>query len=106
MRSSVHASYNLSPAPSRAAISPAPGPAGFDHKSTALLLRPSPPHYAIVGTGDVSIWESDDLLTWRAPTRLLSGRQGAFDSGYVEAGAPPVPLSDGNYLATYDTILK
>ena len=82
------------------------GPAGFDHKSTALLLRPKPPHFALVGTGAVTIWESDDLLTWRSPTPLLSGRKGSFDSGYVEASAQPVKLSDGNYLTTYDTILK
>lgn len=49
------------------------------------------------------------LMTSPAPApiyfNLHTGRPGYFDSGYTEAGAPPTLLEDGNYFATYDTII-
>ncbi|CAE8588096.1 unnamed protein product [Polarella glacialis] len=82
------------------------GDSGFDEKSTALLIRSQPPHYQFTGTGTVRSWQSQDLLHWTQPEVLLQGRPDSFDPGYVEAGAPPALLADGNYLVTYDTVLN
>jgi hypothetical protein len=35
-----------------------------NHKSGALLIRDSPPHYLISGAGEIHIAQSDDLLKW------------------------------------------
>lgn len=83
------------------------GDPGFDAKSTATLVRDTPPHYQFTGTGTVRSWESQDLVHWTAPEVTIAGRgPGFFDPGYCEAGVPPVMLSDGNYLFTYDTIIN
>lgn len=82
------------------------GDRDFNAKSTAILVRDTPPHYQFTGTGKVLSWESQDLLHWTRAEVALEGRPGMFDSGYCEAGAPPALLSDGNYLFTYDTIIN
>ena len=82
------------------------GDKGFDAKSTAILVRDTPPHYQFTGTGTVLSWQSDDLLHWTKPEVAIKGRAGEFDPTYCEAGAPPARLSDGNYSGTYDTIIS
>ena len=82
------------------------GDPGFDEKSTAILVRDSPPHYQFTGTGTILSWQSDDLLHWTNKEVAIAGRQGLFDPGYVEAGCPPQRLADGNYFTTYDTIIN
>ena len=82
------------------------GDPGFDAKSTATLVRDTPPHFQFTGTGTVLSWQSEDLLHWTKPQVAIAGRPGAFDPGYCEAGAPPALLSDGNYFGTYDTIIN
>ena len=81
------------------------GDVGFDAKSTATLVRDTPPHFQWTGTGSVRSWQSNDLLHWTAAEDAIVGRPGSFDPGYCEAGAPPVRLADGNYFTTYDTII-
>jgi hypothetical protein len=89
----------------------------FDGASTAFLVRPQPPHYALVGRGGggrgVVGWEVSSFngtMVWSKPREVLAGggpaREYSYNNGYVEAGAPPVRLSTGDYLATYDTILN
>ena len=82
------------------------GDPGFDEKSTAILVRDSPPHYQFTGTGTILSWQSDDLLHWTNKEVAIAGRPGLFDPGYVEAGCPPQRLADGNYFTTYDTIIN
>lgn len=83
------------------------GDPGFDQKSAAMLVRDTPPHFQFTGTGTVLSWQSEDLLHWTKSAVMIKGRgAGYFDSGYCEAGAPPVLLSDGNYFGTYDTIIN
>ena len=81
------------------------GDAGFDEKSTALLIRAQPPHYAYTGTGTIRIWSSDDLLRWTSTGATIAGRGGEFDDGYVEPGGAPQLLADGNYFFPYVSIL-
>jgi predicted GH43/DUF377 family glycosyl hydrolase len=82
------------------------GDPGFDAKSTAILVRDTPPHFQFTGCGTIHSWQSDDLLHWTKSEVAIKGRPGQFDSGYCEAGAPPALLSDGNYFGTYDTIIN
>jgi len=82
------------------------GDDGFDAKSTATLVRDTPPHFQWTGTGTVRSWQSEDLFHWTAAEVAIAGRPGSFDPGYCEAGAPPVQLADGNYFGTYDTIIS
>jgi hypothetical protein len=76
------------------------GDAGFDEKSTSTLIMDAPPHYQWTGTGTVRSWVSSDLRHWTQPEESIRGRPGHFDPGYVEAGAPPVRLTDGNFFTT------
>eukprot|EP01049_Picozoa_sp_SAG25_P016986 SAG25_NODE_4163_length_876_cov_0.931789_1_plen_252_part_10 len=82
------------------------GAPGFDEKSTAILVRDKPPHFQWTGHGSVRSWQSQDLVHWTDAQIAIAGRPTGFDPGYCEAGAPPVQLSDGNYLTTYDTIIN
>lgn len=82
------------------------GDPGFDGKSSAILVRETPPHYMWVGAGSpVRSFQSHDLLHWTGAEVAIAARPGMFDPEYTEAGAPPVRLSDGNYFGTYDTII-
>ena len=82
----------------------------YDAASTALLPMPSPPHFAYVGRGVGTVsWQLPSLtppLTFEKPEVWLEGRKDDYDSQYVEAGASPVRLSTGDYLATYDTVIN
>jgi hypothetical protein len=87
----------------------------YDAVSTAILVRPNPPHYAYVGRGPgVVSWQlrSLDNITQQTPlvfenSRLfLRGRAAGFDSSYVESGSPPALLSTGDYLQIYDTVIN
>jgi hypothetical protein len=81
------------------------GDAGFDEKSTAMLIRAAPPHFQFTGTGTIRIWRSDDLLHWANTNASISGRSGFFDDGYVEPGGAPQALDDGNLFWPYVSIL-
>lgn len=51
------------------------GDRGFDGKSTAILVRDTPPHYMYVGAGSpVKSFQSDDLLHWTDPQVVLAGQ--------------------------------
>jgi predicted GH43/DUF377 family glycosyl hydrolase len=87
----------------------------YDAVSTAILVRPEPPHYAFVGRGVGSVsWQLRTLdnitktnpLVFEQPQPFLAGRAAGFDSGYVEAGSPPALLSTGDYLHIYDTVIN
>ena len=82
------------------------GDAGFDEKSTALLIRAAPPHFAYTGTGTIRIWRSDDLYDWNNTGATIAGRGGDFDDGYVEPGGAPQRLSSGDYFFPYVSILS
>jgi|EP01044_Picomonas_judraskeda_P014782 hypothetical protein len=57
------------------------GDPGFNAKSSAILVRDSPPHFMWTGTGTVLSWQSDDLLHWTKSEVAIKGRPGHFDSG-------------------------
>jgi hypothetical protein len=88
----------------------------YDQPSTAFLVRPSPPHYAFIGRGTAGVisWEIPSLeinnttkpLVFQQPQLFLTSRPTGFDSGWVEAGAPPARLSTGDYLHVYDTVIN
>ena len=84
------------------------GDAGFDEKSSAMLIRSAPPHFMYTGTGTIRIWRSDDLLHWTNTNATIAGRSGGdfFDNGYVEPGGAPQPLEDGNLFWPYVSILS
>jgi predicted GH43/DUF377 family glycosyl hydrolase len=83
------------------------GDKGFDAKSTAMLIRDRPPHYQWTGHGgQIFSWQSADLLHWTRGEVAIAARPLGYDSVYVEAGAPPIRLRDGNYLFTYDTVIN
>lgn len=67
-----------------------------NHKSGALLIRDSPPHYLISGAGEIHIAKSDDLLKWELGPLFINDT--AWGNPNVEAGPPPMKLSDGNYV--------
>jgi predicted GH43/DUF377 family glycosyl hydrolase len=67
-----------------------------DHKSGALLIRDTPPHYLISGAGQIHISQSDDLLKWTLGPLFIN--QTAWGNPNVEAGPPPLKLQDGNYV--------
>lgn len=67
-----------------------------DHKSGALLIRDSPPHYLISGAGEIHMSQSDDLLKWTLGPVFINST--AWGNPNVEAGPPPLKLSDGNYV--------
>jgi predicted GH43/DUF377 family glycosyl hydrolase len=73
-----------------------------------VIIDHDAPHHSLL-FGDSSIWyaESTDLLTWKDTGRVvLHTRKGYFDSALVEAGPPPVKLSDGNYFFLYNSARK
>eukprot|EP01051_Picozoa_sp_SAG22_P002378 SAG22_NODE_104_length_20159_cov_5.877517_17_plen_230_part_00 len=75
------------------------GPGGS--KSGALLIRETGPHYLIWGAGTISIAASDDLLNWSEGTRFITETAfaaAAHQNDGVEAGPPPLPLSNGHYV--------
>lgn len=68
-------------------------------KSAALLIRPSPPHYLYQGDSSIRLWSTDDLYNYTLLNNsFIAPRPGSFDSELVEAGPPPLRLSDGNYV--------
>lgn len=67
-----------------------------NHKSGALLIRDSPPHYLISGAGEIHIAKSDNLLKWELGPLFINDT--AWGNPNVEAGPPPMKLSDGNYV--------
>lgn len=73
------------------------GPA-FDggHKSGALLIRDTPPHFLISGAGQIHISNSSDLLNWTLGPKFIT--KTLWGNPNVEAGPPPMLLSDGNYV--------
>lgn len=75
-----------------------------DSKSAALLVRPAPPHYLLWGAGVIHLAVSEDLLNFTTVnSSWIVPRPEAFDSDLVEAGPPPLPLSDGNLLFFYNS---
>lgn len=67
-----------------------------NHKSGALLIRDAPPHYLISGAGQIFISSSDDLTKWTLGEPFIN--QTSWGNPKVEAGPPPMRLSDGNYV--------
>eukprot|EP00658_Telonema_sp_P-2_P056784 TRINITY_DN45238_c0_g1_i2.p1 TRINITY_DN45238_c0_g1~~TRINITY_DN45238_c0_g1_i2.p1 ORF type:complete len:208 (+),score=26.82 TRINITY_DN45238_c0_g1_i2:1-624(+) len=68
-----------------------------NHKSGALLLRDSGVHFLISGAGKISISSSKNPLgNWTVGTDLITNT--SWGNPLVEAGPPPLPLSDGNLL--------
>lgn len=68
-------------------------------KSAALLLRPTPPHYLYQGDSSIALWSTTDLLNYsKLNDDFITTRADKFDSALVEAGPPPLLLSDGNYV--------
>ena len=77
-------------------------------KSGAPLFRSVPPHYLFWGDGaggfGISVATSLDGLEWKnVQTNFIDTRAEGFDSAVIEAGPPPLPLSDGNYLMIYNS---
>jgi len=68
----------------------------FDKQSGALLIRDEPPHYLISGAGEIFIASSDNLLNWTLGAPFINAT--AWGNPNVEAGPPPMLLSDGNYV--------
>jgi predicted GH43/DUF377 family glycosyl hydrolase len=68
-------------------------------KSAALLLMPSPPHYLYQGDSNIQLWSTLDLYNYTLlNSTFITPRSEMFDSDLVEAGPPPMILSDGNYI--------
>lgn len=75
-------------------------------KSGALLFRDeeSGPHYLIWGDNWLTMATSYDLTNFtNSHGKFLETRADYFDSYLVEAGPPPLKLSDGNYLFFYNS---
>ena len=73
------------------------GPAfAGNHKSGALLIRDKPPHYLISGAGQIHIAQSDNLLDWALGPLFIT--KTLWGNPHVEAGPPPMKMSDGNYV--------
>jgi predicted GH43/DUF377 family glycosyl hydrolase len=67
-----------------------------NHKSGAMLIREKPPHYLISGAGKIFLAKSDNLLNWTLGDTFISST--LWGNPNVEAGPPPMRLSDGNYV--------
>lgn len=74
-------------------------------KSGALLVRPSPPHYLYWGAGVIHLATTSDFQTFDTVNSsfIAVRKDGHFDNFLVEAGPPPLPLSDGNLLFFYNS---
>ncbi|KAJ3425647.1 hypothetical protein M0813_27613 [Anaeramoeba flamelloides] len=77
-------------------------------KSGALLIRDEAPHYLFFGdshsVNGLQLAITDDLKTFQLQDGVwLPMRESNFDSKLVEAGPPPLQLSDGNYLFIYNS---
>eukprot|EP00039_Didymoeca_costata_P013366 m.202389 g.202389 ORF g.202389 m.202389 type:complete len:357 (-) comp15751_c0_seq3:2331-3401(-) len=66
------------------------------HKSGALLIRDEPPHFLISGAGQIFIAESDNLLNWTLGEPFIN--QTKWGNPKVEAGPPPLKLTNGHYV--------
>ena len=66
------------------------------HKSGALLIRDRSPHYLISGAGSIHIAQSDNLLNWTLGPLFID--ETLWGNPHVEAGPPPMRLTDGNYV--------
>jgi hypothetical protein len=62
-----------------------------NHKSGALLIRDSPPHYLISGAGKIFIAQSNSLLNWTLGKPFI--HETLWGNPNVEAGPPPMRLS-------------
>jgi predicted GH43/DUF377 family glycosyl hydrolase len=68
-------------------------------KSAALLLMPAPPHYLYQGDSNINLWKTTDLFNYTLlNSSFIVPRPDKFDSFLVEAGPPPLFLSDGNII--------
>lgn len=67
-----------------------------NHKSGAMLIREKPPHYLISGAGEIFLAKSNSLLNWTLGDPFIS--KTLWGNPNVEAGPPPLRLSDGNYV--------
>ena len=72
-----------------------------NHKSGAILIRESGPHYLISGAGQIHISNTTDLTKWELGPLFIS--KTAFGNPHVEAGPPPMKLADGNYVFFYNS---
>eukprot|EP00928_Gymnodinium_smaydae_P020257 TRINITY_DN17833_c0_g1_i1.p1 TRINITY_DN17833_c0_g1~~TRINITY_DN17833_c0_g1_i1.p1 ORF type:complete len:370 (-),score=20.26 TRINITY_DN17833_c0_g1_i1:210-1319(-) len=72
-----------------------------DHKSGAMLIRDQPPHYLLSGAGQIHISSTHDLTKWSLGETLITTT--AWGNPNVEAGPPPLKLSDGNYVFFYNS---
>ena len=79
------------------------GPVGFgeNSKSGALLLRRSGPHFLLWGAGTIRITRSDDPTRWADRGTVLLEK--AFGNPHVEAGPPPLLLSNGDYVFFFNS---
>jgi predicted GH43/DUF377 family glycosyl hydrolase len=78
------------------------GPAfSGDHKSGAILIRESGPHYLISGAGQIHISSTTDLTNFTLGPKFIT--KTAFGNPKVEAGPPPMKMADGNYVFFYNS---
>lgn len=61
-----------------------------------MLIREKPPHYLISGAGEIFLAKSNSLLNWTLGDPFIS--KTLWGNPNVEAGPPPLRLSDGNYV--------
>ena len=72
-------------------------------KSGAALLRKDGTSYLYWGDTNITIAKSNNGINWTDISTFITTRSNNFDSNLVEAGPPPVLLSDGNYLFIYNS---
>jgi predicted GH43/DUF377 family glycosyl hydrolase len=80
-------------------------PSIFWSKSGALLIRPEgAPHFLFWGDTNISIATTYNFYNYTdTATFVVSTRSDFFDSALVEAGPPPLQLSDGNHIFLYNS---
>eukprot|EP01050_Picozoa_sp_SAG11_P009350 SAG11_NODE_872_length_6802_cov_8.951514_3_plen_210_part_00 len=71
-------------------------------KSAAILIRDSGPHYMFWGIPTIAVSVSDDLIHWTLINSSWVVPNGGAQEMWVEAGSPPMKLSDGNYIMSYN----
>lgn len=71
-------------------------------KSAALLVRDSGKHYMFWGIPSINVAVSEDLVHWKTTQHDWLLPKQEWGEMWIEAGAPPRMLADGNYFFTYN----
>lgn len=71
-------------------------------KSAAILIRESGTHYMFWGIPTIAVSISHDLIHWTLLNSSWVVPDEKAQEMWVEAGSPPVQLSDGNYIMSYN----